>query len=140
MPQPMPRDQRTEYRVLARGAQVFFRCERAAAPAERYLVGVADNVSLGGLFVSVRHPPAPGTVLRLHIYGCTDPDLATPLCATAIVRWRRVWGKPRGMGVQFLALEGLGGRRLETWFAAIAAEQTDRPDGDGPVPLTATGS
>jgi hypothetical protein len=112
-------EQRTQYRALAEGAQVFFRCEHAAPQEQRYLAGVADNVSLGGLFVSLRHPPAPGTVLRLHIYAGADPDMAEPLCAKAIVRWRRLWGKPRGMGVQFLELEGLGQRHLENWFSAV---------------------
>jgi hypothetical protein len=120
-------DQRSQYRALAEGAQVFFRCEHAAPPEQRYLAGVADNVSLGGLFVAVRHPPAPGTLLRLHIYGCADPDLAEPLCAKAIVRWRRIWGKPRGMGVQFLELEGLGQRRLENWFATVASPDSRAP-------------
>jgi PilZ domain len=117
----MQSDQRAEYRTLAQGAQVFYRCERSSPPEQRYLVGVADNMSLGGLFVTVRHPPATGTILSLHIYSGTDIALTKPLCAKAIVRWRRQWGKPRGMGVQFLELEGLGDRRLEHWLATIIA-------------------
>ncbi len=117
----MQSDQRSAYRNLAHGAQVFFRCERSNQSEQRYLKGIADDMSLGGIFVNVRYPPPPGTFLSLHIYRGADQALTSPLYAKAVVRWRRQWGKPRGMGVQFLELEGLGNQRLDHWLAAIAA-------------------
>jgi PilZ domain len=120
----MAPENRSDYRTVAQGAEVYYRCERPTPYERSYLIGLAENLSLGGLFVSVRQPPLPGTVVRLRLYGADDRDHTTPLCATALVRWRRLWGKPRGMGLQFLEFEGLGERRLDTWLAAIAAAET----------------
>lgn len=115
----MAYEARTDFRVLAQGAQVFYRCERATPPEQRYLLGLAEDVSLGGLFVATQHPPRPGTVVRLHLYTGGDEAHLTPLTARAIVRWRRAWGRQRGMGIQFLDFEGLGERRLESWMDSL---------------------
>lgn len=115
----MAYEARSDFRVLAQGVQVFYRCERATPPEQRYLLGLAEDVSLGGLFVATQHPPRPGTVVRLHLYTGGDEAHLTPLTARAIVRWRRAWGRQRGMGIQFLDFEGLGERRLESWMDSL---------------------
>jgi hypothetical protein len=112
---------RSNYRAVAAGAEVYYRCERPTPHEQSYLMGLAENASLGGLFLAVHHPLPPGTVVRLRLYGADDSDHTSPLCAKAIVRWRRFWGRPRGMGLQFLELEGLGARHLDSWLAAVTA-------------------
>jgi PilZ domain len=121
----MAYESRSDYRLLAYGAQVFYRCERATAPEQRYLLALAEDVSMGGLFIGTHYPPRPGTVVRLHLYAGDDHAHLSPLTAKAIVRWRRAWGRQRGMGVQFLEFEGLGARRLESWMETLlAADET----------------
>jgi c-di-GMP-binding flagellar brake protein YcgR len=115
----MAYEARTDYRVLAQGVQVFYRCERATATEQRYLLGLAEDISLGGVFVAAQYPPRPGTVVRLHLYAGNDNEYLAPLTAKAVVRWRRPWGKERGMGIQFLELDGLGERRLESWMDGL---------------------
>lgn len=113
-------DARGDYRMLAPGAEVFFRCDHTSQQQQQYLLGLADNISMGGLFIATDRPLRPGTVLHMRLYGDDDPSHTRPLGARAMVRWRRVWGKPRGMGVQFLEFEGLGERRVESWLDCIA--------------------
>jgi hypothetical protein len=115
----MAHEARSDYRVLAQGVQVFYRCERATASEQDYLMGLAADMSLGGIFVAAQHPPRPGTVVRLHLYAGSDNDYLTPLTAKAVVRWRRPWGRQRGMGIQFLEFDGLGKRGLESWMESL---------------------
>ena len=121
----MAYEARSDYRVLAQGVQVFYRCERATATEQRYLLGLAEDMSLGGLFVATQQPPPQGTVVRLHLYAADDNEYLAPLTAKAVVRWRRPWGRERGMGIKFLEFDGLGERRLESWIESLL--QTDMP-------------
>jgi hypothetical protein len=131
----MAYEARSNYRVLAQGVQAFFRCERPTAAEERYLIGLAEDISLGGLFVSAEHPPRPGTVVHLHLYAENDNDYLAPLTAKAVVRWRRAWGRARGMGIQFLEFEGVGGRHLESWVESLL--ETDPRPYAGAQPIAA---
>ncbi|HVT18191.1 MAG TPA: PilZ domain-containing protein [Thermoanaerobaculia bacterium] len=97
-----------EYRPPVKGLGVFFHAELIPRQNRRYLQGIAENVSLGGMFVATAHPLAPGTILRLQLFDPDEPPHASPLRARAVVRWRRVWREPRGMGIQFVEFAGLG--------------------------------
>jgi hypothetical protein len=114
-------DSRIDYRTVLPGAGVFYRVEDLPASEQRYLRGIAENVSLGGLFVASRHPCRPGSLLKLQLFSPADPRHGSPVVVRAIVRWRQLWREPRGMGVQFVEFEGLGQRRLESWLETITA-------------------
>ena len=116
----MSGEQRSEYRIVTPGAGVFYKLEDLPAAEERYLCGVAEDVSLGGLFIASRHPCRPGSVVKLQLFSPADPRESSPVLARGVVRWRRLWREPRGMGVQFLEFEALGQRRLESWLDTIA--------------------
>jgi hypothetical protein len=127
----MTADQRTEYRSPAAGARVFFRAEPGGREEQRYLLGVAENASFGGMFIATPHPLPPGTVVKLQLHGRDRDSPGGPLCARALVRWRRVWRRPQGMGVQFVEFSGLGERSLSSWLEALLAPppQISLPDG-----------
>jgi hypothetical protein len=108
--------ERRGYPRLAAGARVHYREVSLRRPERDYLKGVAENVSLGGMFIATRRPMAPGAVVSLVFE--TGNALVK---AKAVVCWRRRWRGPRGMGVRFIEFEGLGGRRFESWMDGLLA-------------------
>lgn len=112
-------DEWREYRRIAAGVQVVYRGHRLRRTEQFYLSGVADNVSLGGMFVAARHTFKPGTLITLEFHTPRDLEDGPPVRARALVCWRRRWRQPRGMGVRFVDFEGLGQRRLETWLQTV---------------------
>ena len=116
----MSEEKRVQFRAIAPGAAVFYRPENVPAPEVNYRLGMAENVSMGGVFIASRHPLRPGTFVRLQLFSPADPDHAPAVHCKGIVRWRQLWREPRGMGIQFLEFEGLGERALESWLETIA--------------------
>lgn len=97
------------------GTSVTFAALPVDRRSRRYLESVATDVSLGGMFIAARVTFRPGTLLQLEFsipVGASDG----PVRARAIVRWRRCWQRPRGMGVQFVEFEGLGRQHLTEWI------------------------
>lgn len=94
------------------GLRVPIRLPAGVLHAGRERPGEIRNVSLGGCFVALDAPPAPGETL-----GIEFPVGERPLCATAVVRHRR--GEPGnphaepGMGIAFTGLPPDGARLLE---------------------------
>ncbi len=91
-------------------------------PLRDYLGEVASNVSVGGLFIDADTPPPVGTVIKLELRLAPGEGDSEGLRATAIVRWRRRWTQPRGMGVQFIDFEGLGEKDLKEWLETVVEE------------------
>ncbi|HVT15021.1 MAG TPA: PilZ domain-containing protein [Thermoanaerobaculia bacterium] len=114
----MQQDQRSEYRSNIWGTLVFFRCE--AAPAEDERLGIVEDIGPSGLFIATRHPPAVGTVLRLHLYSQSGPAGSSALDAQAVVRWRAAGPERKGVGVQLLDDAQLEDRGLEPWLDTLA--------------------
>jgi PilZ domain len=107
----MDDDRRGDYRLLLPGAEVVYRAAPARPEDRRYLVGVAENLSLGGLFISTRHPFPVGTLVYLDLYPGHGDD-RSPFSARALVRWRQRWLAPRGMGLQFVDFNHLDDRSV----------------------------
>jgi uncharacterized protein (TIGR02266 family) len=89
-------------------------------------LGCARNLSRGGIFIEADATPAPETEVGLHFQL---PGAEALLAPTARVIWRRraCVEAPAGMGLQFLALDRTGGRRIEEFLddhegAQIASE------------------
>jgi len=76
--------------------------------------GTARNLSRGGIFVELEHPISPSTEVELEF---RLPDAPTPLVPTAQVVWHRPGapGAPMGLGMQFLALDGVSAQRIEAF-------------------------
>lgn len=108
-----------EYRRIAAGVRVVYRGQRLRRTEQFYLTGVADNVSLGGMFIAARQTFKPGTLISLEFHTPWDMEDGPLVRARALVCWRRRWRQPQGMGIRFVDFEGLGQRRLETWLQTV---------------------
>jgi uncharacterized protein (TIGR02266 family) len=100
--------------------------EEALGCALEEALGCARNLSRGGIFIEADATPAPETEVGLHFQL---PGMEALLAPTARVIWRRraCVEAPAGMGLQFLALDRTGGRRIEEFLddhegAQIASE------------------
>ncbi len=129
----MDDERRGDYRSILPGTEVVYRAAPARPRERRYLVGVAENLSLGGMYISTRQPFPVGTLVFLDVYPGAGPD-RTPFSATAVVRWRRLWREPRGMGLQFVDFANLSQRAMPALLdAALAAPSPCRlPPGADP--------
>jgi PilZ domain len=127
----MNEDQRRDYRVILPGTEVVYRATPVRPDDRRYLLGVAENLSLGGLFISTRHPPfGVGTVVLIDLYPGAGSDRA-PFSARAVVRWRNLWREPRGMGLQFLDFANVAERPVPALLDGVAGAP-----GSGRAPYT----
>jgi hypothetical protein len=82
------------------------------------LVVMADNVSLGGMFLCSKTslPLATDVVVRFVV-----PNSKVTVEAAAVVRWH----KPSGFGVQFSSLRARETWALNRWFSVLSViEQT----------------
>lgn len=104
-------ERRQDYRSVLPGTELVYRMALTRTGERRYLLGVAANLSLGGLFIAAIHPFPAGTVVCLDLYPGGAGD-TLPFSARAVVRWRRLWREPRGMGLQFLDFANLGERSV----------------------------
>jgi hypothetical protein len=114
-------DELREYRRIAAGVRVVYSGQRLRRPEQSYLTGVADNVSLGGMFLATRQTFKPGMLITLEFHAPWQMEDGPPVRARALVCWRRRWRQPQGMGLRFVDFEGLGQRRLETWLQTVLA-------------------
>ena len=117
-------DLRNFHRVAA-GVRVVCSSTPIDRQARSYLVGVAENLSLGGLFLATTDPLPEGSLAELQFYLAGAK--ADPVRARAIVRWSRRWRRPRGMGLQFVEIEGLGEREVASWIEGVLEHQSADP-------------
>lgn len=116
-------EERRGFRRLAAGVRVRFH-ELSLRQRDRdYLRGVAEDVSLGGLFIATSYTFPVGTAISLEFHTSGEAGGA-PVRAKAVVCWRRRWRQPRGMGLRFVEFEFLGQRRLESWITTVLAPET----------------
>ena len=111
-----PAERRTAHRVVA-GLVVHFSPLRPQA-VEDLQAGRSEDVSAGGLFVATHRPPPRRTVVCFEAF----PEVATgeaPVRGVGVVRWRRRWRRPRGMGVEVLRVSADGGERLKRWLQEV---------------------
>jgi uncharacterized protein (TIGR02266 family) len=116
--QPVDEERRT-FRRLAAGVHVRYQEVHLRRPERQYLKAVAEDVSLGGMFLGTRHTYPEGTTIELEFHP--RDEAATPVRAKAVVCWRRRWREPRGMGIRFVEFAALGARRLESWIDTVLA-------------------
>lgn len=109
----MPVERRRERREPAALAVHFQPV--SGVPADGRRAGFSLDASRGGLFVATRHPLPRRTVLRVEIFPLGSS--AEPVvCGLGVVRWRRRWKNPRGMGVELLRVAEPDRRRLSRWL------------------------
>jgi hypothetical protein len=116
--EPMDEERRS-FRRLASGVRVRYRQVHLRRPERQYLKALAEDVSLGGMFLATPHTYPEGTTMELEFHP--RDEAGTPVCAKAVVCWRHRWREPRGMGVRFVEFAALGARRLESWIDTVLA-------------------
>ncbi len=114
--------EKRRFRRMASDTSVFYRGYRVDRPTRAYLEGIAHNVSLGGLFLLTDRPPPKGVVLDLSFGRPHSDNSSQPIPAKAIVRWRRRWRKPRGVGIEFIEIEGVERDKIHQWVASISSD------------------
>jgi uncharacterized protein (TIGR02266 family) len=115
-------DERRLFRRLAAGVHVSYHGVPLRRQEREYLKVVAENVSLGGMFLATRHTLPVGTTIELEFHP-RDDDGRT-VRAKAVVCWRRRWRDPCGMGLRFVEFTALGARRLESWINTVLAPES----------------
>jgi c-di-GMP-binding flagellar brake protein YcgR len=115
------------FRRVAVGTRVAYSGEPLDPISRDYFESLTGNLSAGGMYLAAKVTFPPGTLLHLRFDAVGGAQDDSPVRATAIVRWRRRFFAPRGMGIEFVEFEGLGKRQLEEWLATVfAATELDR--------------
>lgn len=122
------REDQRKFPRLAAGIRIRFRGAALRKADREYLEGVAENVSLGGMFIATSRPPREGSLISLEF---DRPAVAggRPVRAKALVCWRRRWRQPRGMGIRFVELEGLGPLPIAVWLEEVLAGEAAGTEG-----------
>ena len=109
----MEQEQRTSLRMKLH-AQVTLTSE------SNFFMGLTENISEGGIFVSTFSPPAMGEQVELAIV--VDEGDAVPV--QGIVRWIRTDenGNPTGCGVQFTDITDDVRRAIEVMMVGLEKE------------------
>jgi hypothetical protein len=115
-------DQR-RFRRVAVGTRVTYSGEPLDPVSRDYFESLTGNVSAGGMYLAAKRTFPPGTLLHLSFEAVGGAVDDSPVRATAIVRWRRRFFAPRGMGIEFVDFEGLGKRQLEGWLATLFGDR-----------------
>jgi uncharacterized protein (TIGR02266 family) len=115
-------DERRLFRRLAAGVHVSYHGIALHRQEREYLRALAEDVSLGGMFIATRHTMPVGTTIELEFHP--RDEHGRPVRAKAVVCWRRRWRHPRGMGVRFVEFAALGARRLESWINTVLAHES----------------
>ena len=97
------------------GVSVDFHMADISGETKKYLTGVAENISIGGMFLSTPKRVRKGSVLLINF---SLPDEA-PFSASAIVRWTRRFKKPTGLGLEFVEFNGIGDRDFKALMDRI---------------------
>jgi len=119
---PTGEEQRRYPRVTA-GVRVLYRGDPLERRERQYLQGIAADLSLGGMFLATDRPLPVGSLVRLEFQPGVgpgeNPAEEMAVTAQAVVRWRRRWRRPRGMGLEFVEFEGLGRHELAAVVARL---------------------
>lgn len=114
-PQPQPgADLRQNPRQSARLIVHFEPRGRAAAPPS---AAQTEDLGPDGMFIATRRPLARGT--QLFVEAFLDDSLEPPVGLECVVRWRRRFHEPRGMGVSIVAGTEHARERLGHWLATV---------------------
>lgn len=104
--------ERRKFQRVATNVHVKFREKEVDDSAQEYFEGVAEDSSLGGIFLATNHLFSPGSIVSLIFKFILDNE-EVEIRAKAIVRWTRRIFQPRGMGLEFFEFEGLAGKDFE---------------------------
>lgn len=110
-------DRRTQERHPARLVVLYAGQGRATGVESS---GRTEDVGAGGMFIATRRPLSRRTRLTLEAF--LDASDEPAVRAEAVVRWRRRFAEPRGMGVEITAASEQDRRRLRRWLKQAGGE------------------
>jgi len=120
-------EEKRKYPRIATNVHVRFRNEFLSKEARDYLGGVAENLSLGGMFVSSDHLLSKGSIITLEFEIESEDKNVSTINARAVVRWVRRWRSPRGMGIEFIEFQGVDNHTFAKWIEGLFKNtQTER--------------
>lgn len=117
MSQDAAADRRTEERHPARLVVLYSGRGKATGVESS---GRTEDVSTGGMFIATRRPLPRRTRLTLEAFLDASDEPAVRV--EAVVRWRRRFAEPRGMGVEIMAASEQDRRRLRRWLKQAGGE------------------
>jgi hypothetical protein len=116
-------EERRQYPRIATDVQVKFCKESVGAAMREYLSGIAENCSLGGMYIAARRAFPEGTILMLE-FTVKSPEAGYDVVrARGVVRWMGHFGESKGMGLEFVEFHGLGKQTFEAWTEVLFDEQ-----------------
>ena len=107
---------RRAYPRTAADVRVSYHEEPVTSGTREYLEGLAADIGIGGMFIATENPLPKGSVASLEFRTGAD---AEGVRARAMVRWVRRIGQPKGMGIEFIEVDGLGERGLDEWIERL---------------------
>jgi hypothetical protein len=113
-------EERRQHTRIATNVSVHFQKEQLDRKLRKQLIGIAENCSLGGMYVSTDDIFPEGSVLTLEFEIESEDSSPSIVEARAVVRWSRRWGSPKGMGLEFVEFAGPGGSSFADWMASLA--------------------
>lgn len=111
-------DNKRKFKRSATNVLVRFKEENLDKQTKHYLDGVAQDYGRGGIFIATDKPMNKGSVVFLD-FLFLDEGKEVHIQAKAIVRWTRIFRKPKGMGVEFYDFTGLEGIDFEEYLEKL---------------------
>jgi hypothetical protein len=115
LPEHSGANQRNSSRFRTWGTLAFFRSELTPLADEQ--IGVVEDASPGGLYITIPRPPPIGTLLQMRIYCQAGPPGISVVEVSGRVN-RCQLREPRGAGVQILDFAD-GERGRQAWLALV---------------------
>lgn len=119
---------RRKYPRVRTSVRVWFRKEHINGEARDYLLGIAGNCGLGGMFLQTDQLLSMDDIVHLKFEIETAPETLSTIRARTVVRWVRRLISPLGMGLEFIEFEGLGERTLAEWTELLFEESTEEEE------------
>jgi hypothetical protein len=113
---------------IGTNVSVRFEKEQLDRKSRKQLVGIAENCSLGGMYLSSDEVFPEGSVLTLEFEVESHNSGTSIIEARAVVRWSSRWGSPKGMGLEFIEFAGPGGSSFADWMAVLAKKAMNADD------------
>jgi len=109
-------DEQRKFPRIATNVGVRFRKEKHSRESAKYLSGIAENCSLGGMLITTDYVLPKGKILKMKFELKAEDGTIKLIRARAIVRWVKRRGSQKGMGVEFIEFVELGDKTFGEWM------------------------
>jgi hypothetical protein len=113
-------EQKRKFRRIATHLLVEFFRDSVDNAIRQHQKGLAENCSMGGMFIKTDHLFSRGSVFTLEFELETAAKIRTLIQARAIVRWVQRLAEHPGMGVEFILFNGSGANQFSDWLVSAS--------------------